>query len=124
MDKQLSNLLPVIEGWLKLEEFSSFKIGITSNIEQRRYGYESREGVQLFEIANGNTEIIKAAESDLINHFLNSSLKEKCENEPNTGGIGNVTDANTLYIAVEYAHGTISKEDLHVPFNDIIPVQL
>lgn len=124
MNKLLVEQLPKIEDWLSLEEIASFKIGITSNIQQRSLGYSSQKNVQLIALAEGSPLAIQTAETDLINYFLASPLKDKCENQPNTGGIGNVTDVKTLYIAIEHANDNPPIEELHIPFNDVAPIQL
>lgn len=123
MDPKLSEILPKIEDWLKCDEFSHFKVGITKSVQTRNYG----EGWQLFEIAHGCNEKIRDAESNLIQFFLNhseQSIKIKCMNEIGTGGQGNVEDADTLYIAVEHKGHKASLEGLHVAFNDVDPVEL
>lgn len=124
MNLQLSEILPKIEEWLKCNELSLFKIGVTNNIENRSSGYGS--GWQLFEIATVDSRAITTAETDLIDHFLshgNPLLKEKCSNEPGTGGKGNVSEVNTLYVAVKH-NDNVQIEDLHVPFSDITPITL
>ena len=123
MDQKIAEILPKIEGWLKMEEIKSFKIGVTQDIQQRSSGYSSSPNVQLVEIASGDKQSVIKAERDLIEYFLGTSLKDKCKNQPNTGGVGNVKNINTLYIA--YEHGeSVSIQDLHVPFNNIVPLLL
>lgn len=118
-------ILPKIEKWIESDEILTFKVGITDNIEERRQGYTSQHDVKLFKIAEGSNQAIIQAEKDLIDYFLASRFREKCKNEPNTGGKGNVEKADELYVAIEYVQTkTIKVEDLHVPFCDIEPVNL
>lgn len=124
MDPSLSRILPQIEEWLSLNDVVSFIVGITSDIQQRSTDYTRRPNVRLVEIAKGSKDNLINEETALIDHFLESNLKEKCENKPDAGGIGNINNVDTLYIAYEYSEPIISTEELHVPFNDIVPAQL
>ena len=115
----------MIEGWLRCDEFSNYKIGITKDIQQRDPMYG--EGWQLFQIANGDNSAIVQEEKELITYFTNHSdpeLRKKCANVSGTGGQGNVNNANTLYVAVKHKYKTSTIEELHCPFSNISPIVL
>ena len=124
MNSELKDLLPKIDNWLKCDEFSHFMIGITGNIQQRDPQYGA--GWQLFPIAEGNHNAIINEEGNLINHYVNHTdpvIRNKCKNSPYSGGQGNVSEADTLYIAVEHNCTTTPIAEIQVPFNDIVPIK-
>ncbi len=98
MDAKLILILPLIERRLLNDDITAFKIGKTSNEDERF----SNEEYDLYEYASiiacsDNPDLISAAESDMIQYFKShNTLKGKSENI-NNGSAGN-TKANKLYI--------------------------
>lgn len=117
MNSNLVTILADLENKLADEQIHSFKIGVTHSIEERKMNYH---GYYLIEIASGSKVLVLQAERDLINHFLASSIAQKCENTLNAAGTGQVNDVSIVYVAIKVKDVDKDNNVHYVPvhFND------
>ena len=134
MHPGIKKILPQIEYWLTSKEVAEFKIGFTCNIERRESEHKECGYDKLYPIAySTNVQIVRQAETDLIQHFkLCQELANKCNNDVTKAGTGdNCENQNTLYclyIVVKFNRENITTAaDTHAEnllFNDIQLMQL
>lgn len=116
MDPRLLSIYQQIVEELSLTEVKAFKIGITSDVENREDDYLLEGYTDLYVLAKGNNTNIKQAESDLIKALmLDDRVCSKCKNESAKLGLGQTQEADVLYVAVRIQFdNTVSSLDIHL----------
>lgn len=110
MNKKILQILPQIENRLLENDIRAFKVGKSSNINERFLDddYNAYDYASVIATSNDCDEISKL-EADLIQYFCNHPiLNGKCQNE-NGGSAGN-PNATSVYIVAK-ANSQADDED-------------
>jgi len=108
MNEKILQILKKIEYRLLKNDISAFKVGKSSNVNERFLDddYNAYDYASVIATSNECSEISKL-EADLIEYFCNHPiLKGKCQNQ-NCGSAGN-PNATSVYIV---ARGVIKSDD-------------
>ncbi|MBR5104745.1 MAG: hypothetical protein IKV05_08705 [Bacteroidales bacterium] len=101
MNQKLQDSYEAIIDELNLTEIKSYKIGITSDLDERKEKYLAEGYSDIYAIAIGDNASIIQAESDLIQTLLSDDrVRSKCNNRSTALGLGQTEYADTLYVAV------------------------
>ena len=124
MKQKISKLCDLIDNELNnITELIAFKIGKTSDLENRESKYFFDGFTDFNEIAKGTAETINYVERELIKHFKEVSIhRDKCENEIVGGGPSD--KANLLYIAVKCNVNSIDELYDDIFISNELPIEL
>ena len=114
MNKKILQILQQIENRLLQDGIRSFKVGKSSNVDERFLDedYDGYDYASVIATSNDCEEISKL-EADLIQYFCNHpTLKEKCQNQ-NGGSAGN-PNATSVYIVAKGNSEVDDEDNVHL----------
>ena len=116
MNQRLQDSYVAIIDELNLTEIKSFKIGITSDLDERKKKYLAEGYSEIYAIATGDNAIVIQAESDLIEALMSDDrVCSKCDNKSAAEGLGQTESSHILYVAVRIGFDKpISSVDIHL----------